>query len=287
VTGAGAHNLQVTATDVAGNSTSSTSLPTIDLTPPTASIALSGTQGTASIYRSPVAVSFSASDNPGGTGVESVRYSLDGGPLMPTASGANILVSGDGAHTVEVQVTDVARNASTPVSRSFTIDTVAPTANLALGGTGNGSIFRGPVTATISDADNASGSGLATLQYTLDGGPATSVASGGTVAVSANGTHTLTAAATDFAGNTSTPIHQTFSIDTLAPTASIALAGTQGVGANYRSSVVATIMASDDATARARLGTGPSRRRRAEPYRQQQYGHDQRRRKPYAGGDRD
>ena len=132
-------------------------------------------------------------------------------------------------------------------SGTYVIDTIAPVATIALSGTRSASgFYRSSVTASISASDTG-GSGLASLQYTLDGGPATDIASGKSFPVPGDGTHTLSATATDLAGNVSAPVSQTFIIDTVAPSATVALSGTVGNPGFYRSAVTATVNATDNA----------------------------------------
>ena len=95
-----------------------------DVTPPTVSATLSGTQsgGTGSPYVGAVTVTANASDN---VGIVSTTYTLDGGPV--TAYTAPINVASVGDHTVVLSVADAAANVGT-TTVTFTIASLLPTA---------------------------------------------------------------------------------------------------------------------------------------------------------------
>ncbi|WP_168928708.1 beta strand repeat-containing protein [Sinomonas albida] len=77
-----------------------------------------------------------------------------------------------------------------------------------------------PVVVTLAAVDEAGGSGVTSLTYTLDGGqPVTLAASTTSVSVAGDGTHTLVYSATDRAGNVSANQSLTLRIDTQAPAA--------------------------------------------------------------------
>src|SRR5205085_9465610 len=120
--------------------------------------------------------------------------------------------------TLKAMANDAATAAlSQRASGTYVVDAIAPVATIGLSGTSAAAgVYRGAVSATIGVTD-AGGSGMASLRYALDGGPATDIVSGGTLLVPGDGKHTLTATATDLAGNVSAPVNQTFLIDTVAP----------------------------------------------------------------------
>ncbi|NHC47406.1 hypothetical protein G9H72_19335, partial [Motilibacter sp. K478] len=112
-----------------------------DTTAPTVSAALAGPQSGGN-YTGPVTVTLTATDNPGGSGVASVEYSVDNGAF--TAYTTPFTVSAVGAHTVRDRATDVAGNVSPVGSSTFTIanptptDTTPPTVTAALAGPQSG-----------------------------------------------------------------------------------------------------------------------------------------------------
>ena len=128
--GDGAKTVQAQYRDAAGNvatlsaTIELTSTPS-DTTPPT--VTASGVVD-GRFYDRAVSVTLSASDNPGGSGVASVTYSLDG--IQQTALGASTTVSvpasPNGHHTLTYWATDEAANSCTQETLLFTIDTVGP-----------------------------------------------------------------------------------------------------------------------------------------------------------------
>ncbi|NHC15853.1 beta strand repeat-containing protein, partial [Motilibacter deserti] len=259
VTGLGAHTVRYRATDVAGNVsaigsntfTIVTPAPT-DTTPPTVSAALAGPQSGGN-YTGPVTVTLTATDNAGGSGVASVEYSIDNGSFV--AYLAPFTVTAAGQHTVRYRATDVAGNVSTVGSSSFTIvtpDTTAPTVNAALSGPQSGGNYTGTVTVTLTATDNAGGSGVASVEYSVDNGAFTAYTA--PITVSAVGAHTVRYRATDVAGNVSQIGSSTFTIvaptptDTTAPTTNATQnpAAPNGQGGYYTSSVTVTLAATDN-----------------------------------------
>ncbi len=117
----GAHQLDLVATDSAGNvqSVPTTVTFTIDQTPPTTTLD-SATSGTISTWRA--GVTFHA-DEPGVT----FACRLDADVWAPCTSPANWSQMLDGPHTIQVQATDPAGNVAAPVTTSFTVDTGHPT----------------------------------------------------------------------------------------------------------------------------------------------------------------
>jgi hypothetical protein len=78
-----------------------------DTVPPVTVASPSGTLGDNDWFVSSVTVQFAASDNPGGTGVRELHYSVDGGPdqVVP-GNRASVVVGGDGTHSVGYYAVD-------------------------------------------------------------------------------------------------------------------------------------------------------------------------------------
>jgi glucose/arabinose dehydrogenase len=220
---------------------------TSDTTKPTASIALAGSfDGTD--YTGAVTATVTSADEAGGSGLASTTYVLD--TAAAKAYTGTVTVSAVGDHTLTVTATDVAGNATT-VSKAFTIvapppDTTKPTGSIALAGSFDGTDYTGAVTATVTAADEAGGSGLAPTTYVLDGaGSATYTAP---IVVSAPGDHTLVVTITDNATNFITVEKDWTSVaapvDTTPPTVSLDLSGTTG-GPGYLGDVTVTATVAD------------------------------------------
>ena len=123
--------------------------------------------------------------------------------------------------------------AESPRSTGASIDTTAPTATASVSPTPNAAGWNNtsPVTVTITADDGTSGSGVASISYTVDGGAQQTVNGAmASVPVTGQGTHTVSYFATDKAGNAGTAKSQAVKIDTVAPaTKAMALAnGTSG-----------------------------------------------------------
>ena len=79
-----------------------------------------------------------------------------------------------------------------------------------------------PVGVKLTATDDAGGSGVASITYTVDdAAPVTVQAATASFSVSTEGAHTVTYTATDAAGNTSASVTKTFTIDTVAPTVTV------------------------------------------------------------------
>ena len=170
-----------------------------DTTPPATSIALSGTPGLAGWYRSVVQVTLSASDGSDGSGVKKIEYSVNGGPLQ--AYGGPFVVSAEGSTTISAQATDTANNVETPpASASLMIDTTAPVILIA---SPQARDYEHSERVSVSFSATDAPSGVAgTPSAALDGVTVT----GDTINLLTQtlGTHTLTVAANDASGNSST-----------------------------------------------------------------------------------
>jgi peptidoglycan/xylan/chitin deacetylase (PgdA/CDA1 family) len=174
----------------------------IDTTPPAPSIACNGS--TCSGWYRAVTVSLSATD--GQSGVASIHYTTDGStPTLssPTYTGQ---FSVSATTTVKYKAWDNAGNASATASQTVSIDTIAPT--VAITSPANGATVGGNITVSASAGDSG-GSGVATVSFYLDGrllstqrGPKYSFQ--WNTKSAGKGQHTLTAVATDNAGNTTT-----------------------------------------------------------------------------------
>src|SRR5262249_40774323 len=136
----------------------------------------------------------------------------------------------DGLHTLTAKATDIAGNITTTPGVTATVDTTAPTetisstigtdtrsaTTISSGGLTKDNTLA--LTGTVSDTNGV----LPTQRYddlTLLG---TATVSGGnwsyTTSALSDGLHTLTAKATDNAGNTTTTAGVTATVDTTAPT---------------------------------------------------------------------
>ncbi|MGD0610304.1 MAG: Ig-like domain-containing protein [Anaerolineales bacterium] len=177
----------------------------VDTQPPTLSISQTGgTTGQNGWYTAgPVNLAASAGDS--GSGLAGVSVRLDGGGWQP---GTSLQVTADGAHTVDFRADDVAGNSAVQ-SASVKLDSQPPMLTLSIppADGAHGWFKTSPVVANASATDATSG--LAGSPSINGGGPS--------FTTSADGTYTLTAKASDNAGNTATATG-TIQLDTTAPT---------------------------------------------------------------------
>ncbi|MFI6638249.1 OmpL47-type beta-barrel domain-containing protein [Streptomyces sp. NPDC050504] len=214
----GAHTVRYRATDRAGNTAAEKSAaftvvapPTDDQTPPETSATVSGERNDQGEYVGAATVTVSASDT--GSGVDSVEYAL--GPGAWTAYTSPVAVREPGARTVRYRATDRAGNTAAEKSAAFTVvappveDRTPPVTTAAVTGSRNSDgayVGAAKVTVTASDAD----SGVAEVEYSLDGGPY--LAYTAPLVVDRTGHHTVAHRATDRAGNTSEARKASFAV---------------------------------------------------------------------------
>lgn len=191
------HTFQVRATDSVGNvdATPASRTWTVDTVAPTVTIT-SGPSG--SVNSTLASFSFTSSE----TG-STFACSLDAAAFSACASAINYSNLANGSHTFQVRATDPAGNTGTPASRTWSVDTTAPT-GVAITSPANGTTVTGQVTITASASDNV---GVASVSFYVDGQLlATDISSPYSTTWNTNKvtktTHTLYVKATDAAGNT-------------------------------------------------------------------------------------
>jgi Bacterial Ig domain/Abnormal spindle-like microcephaly-assoc'd, ASPM-SPD-2-Hydin len=202
---------------------SDTVAPTVSISAPAAGATVSGT----------INVTASAADN---VGMGSVQFQLDGVNLgsaatfSPYTTSWNTTAATNGAHTLRAIATDTSGNTTTSASVTVTVsngaaagDTTAPTVSISA--PGNGATVSGrAVAVTATASDNV---GVTSVTLNLDGAPLATVTTAPFTTTwnttrTPNGPHTLTAVASDLAGNTKTSATVTVNVNNVtAPTASL------------------------------------------------------------------
>jgi len=155
----------------------------------------------------PLVVSLTGTD--AHSGVVGGSWRLDGGAITNVGAPGAATISSDGVHTLETRITDGVGNTTGWKPHTVRIDTTAPT-NLTPVNSGNWTTADYNV--SLSGADG--GSGLADMQYRIDGGP---WVSGTQATVAGSGDHTFQTRAVDVAGNTSTRPVENVRIDRTVP----------------------------------------------------------------------
>ncbi|MDC2949585.1 OmpL47-type beta-barrel domain-containing protein [Streptomyces heilongjiangensis] len=216
----GDHRVRYRAVDKAGNTAAEKSVeftvvapPTDDTTAPETSATVTGERDAQGRYVSMATVTVSASDT--GSGINTVEYALgDSGAWRPYT--APVMVHETGTHTVRYRATDRAGNVSAEKNVGFTVvappaaDTTPPVTGVTVEGERNSSgAYLRAAKVTVSATDHG-GSGVAAIEYALDGGPY--LAYTAPVVVDRAGTHTVAYRASDKAGNTAAARSATFTV---------------------------------------------------------------------------
>ena len=222
----GGHTLTATASDAAGNVGTSASVGVTvtvpDTTDPTVSI--TNPADGASVNVGPVTISADASDN---VGVTSVEFFVDGGSVGvdATAPYSVVWTADAGPHTLTAVASDANGNTGSASAVNVTgvvPDTTDPTVSITSPADGAG-LLAGAVPVTADASDNV---GVTSVEFFVDG---TSIGTDSTAPYEVTwtadgGGHTLTATASDAAGNvgTSASVGVTVTVpDTTDPTVSI------------------------------------------------------------------
>jgi hypothetical protein len=160
-----------------------------DASLPTSDLQVNGTVGANGWYVSNVNISPLGSDAV--SGLASNEVSINGGTWQSSANFS------DGVYQIQAHSLDNAGWETLSLAQKIQVDTVKPDLVITPTGIqGNKGYFRSAV--TISLVGNDATSGIAQLEYSLDGGD---WVTGDTLTISADGDHSLEGRATDNAGN--------------------------------------------------------------------------------------
>ncbi len=274
----GAHTLVAIARDAAGNTTTSPSIgvtvQNVDVTPPSVSITAPANGATVS---GTISVTANAADDEAMAGVQ---FRLDGVNLGPVDTAAPYLVAWDtrtatdGAHALTALARDTSGNTWLSTGVDVTVsnpDVTDP--NVSISQPAAGATVAGSVNLRATAADNQAVVGV---QFRVDGAPVGSEDTSSPWETTwdstsvADGSHVVSAVARDAAGNTTTSVTVSITVnnpDTTGPTVSItAPAG----GATLSGTVTLTATATDsDGVAGVRFqvdGTDLSTEDTTNPY---------------------
>lgn len=225
-----------------------------DTTPPSVSAQVSGTRNAAGDYVGSATVAVTATD--AGSGVATVEYEVDDTGFRPYT--APVAVTAPGDHAVQFRATDRAGNTSDAGSVQFRVaepepaeDTTPPVVTAQVTGARDGDgNYVGAATATLTATDT--GSGVAGIEYALDGAAFTAYTS--PLVIDAPGAHMLHYRATDRAGNTSAEGMSHFTVvappepDTTPPAVTAAVTGERD-GESYVGAATVTLTATDTESA--------------------------------------
>lgn len=204
----GTYYLEISASDLAGNVSSTVSLNwTMDFTNPVLSWGVITPSAAAFINSNDVTLEVIPSE------VVSFITKLNGVDVNQSVSPVSFSGLAEGLYLVEVTALDNAGNPSVTISHSFTIDTTAPLINVASAINGLTNLDANTITFSANENVNFScnvdlmGFAACTSPLSLSG--------------LANGNHNADVRATDLAGNVSAVSSVSWLIDTVAPTTSI------------------------------------------------------------------
>lgn len=227
----GSHTISAVATDAGGNQTTATITVTVlnDAGPPTVSITAPADGDTVSGL---VDITATAADD---VGVTRVDFAIDGSVLTsdttsPYSMGWNTFGVTEGSHTITATAYDAAGH-STSATITVNIDRTGP--SLSITAPTSGQVVSGSVNLAASASDP---SGIASVEFQVDGvsvgldfsSPYSVAWDSNTVA---DGSHTLTVAASDTRGNSTTQTVN-FIVSNTLPTVSITFPvnGTEATG---------------------------------------------------------
>jgi type 1 glutamine amidotransferase len=187
-----------------------------DTTAPSTDVSLTGPRS-GGWYTGAATVTLSASDEPGGSGLASTQYQVDGATTWTVYSGP-FEVAGDGAHEVRFRSTDKAGNVEQTRTAALRTDATAPLTTATFAPANDNGWHAGAVPVTLAATDG--GAGAAATQWSLDGGPWTAYT--GPVAITGDGEHELRYRSTDAAGNTEALKSAIVKVDGTKPTTIVA-----------------------------------------------------------------
>ena len=168
---------------------------------PRTTFEFSGTAGSGGWYRGPVVVTLNATADPSTEGIRSIDYSVDRGPLQRYSG--PFTISAEGATQLWARATTVSGTVESPAASAVVrIDTSLPALSIA-SPQPRDYLHTDVVTVGLSASDVTSGLSTGSPSAMLDGAPVVNGQSFAPLAV-ALGSHTVTASATDVAGNSTT-----------------------------------------------------------------------------------
>ena len=215
---AGSHAISYWSVDNAGNAeTAHNAFVNVDLAAPATTATGLATSSTTGWTNGSKTVTLGATDAL--SGVATTYYTVDGG--APQTYTAAFAIATAGSHPVTYWSVDNAGNVEAAHNGFVNIDLVKPvTVATGLAGTTTSGWHTSATSFTLAATD-AGNSGLATTNYTIDGG-ASAQYSGTPVPVSGDASHVVTYWSTDVAGNVEDAHTGYINIDTKAPTTTAA-----------------------------------------------------------------
>jgi hypothetical protein len=222
----------------------------IDTIAPTSSIACDGSTCSTSIYPAAVTVTLSATDAQ--SGVDVIRYTLDGSDPTASSTAYSGPISVSETTMVKYRAWDTAGNVEVTKSQLVQVvqtspDTEPPTSSISCNGGACSSGWYGDAV-TVSLAATDADSGVASIRYTIDGSDPTVASPDYTAPFTVSATTTVKYRAWDNAGNLEATNSELIQIDTTAPTSAIKCNGSTCSSSTYSAAVTVTLSATDAAS---------------------------------------
>ncbi len=215
--GQGSHTVTVTAKDAVGNVSAPTSSTfTVDIAPPNTTIH----EAPESLTKATTAHFTFSADKAGST----FQCSLDNGPWVACSSPTDFSGLGHGPHTLQVLATDALGNVELePASYSWTVDLQAPAAPAITSPEPNDVLTTNTPTYTGTAEPGSSVTVTVDNNFvcTVTAHFLTGAWSCASVTPLSEGAHTVSATATDTAGNPGSATSVPFSVDTVKPEAPV------------------------------------------------------------------
>ena len=208
--GNGPHTIQVTATDLVGNTASATRDFNVLATPPNVSVT-SPAEGALTAGTGSVTFTGSSTANPPGP----VTFTCSLDAATPTACTSPLAYSGlgNGPHTIQVTATDLVGNTAS-ATRDFNVLATPP--NVSVTSPAEGALTAGTGSVTFTGSSTANPPGPVTFTCSLDAATPTACTSPLAYSGLGNGPHTIQVTATDLVGNTASTTRD-FNVDATPP----------------------------------------------------------------------
>jgi hypothetical protein len=190
-------------------------------------------------------VALSATDNSGGSGVASIRYTTDGSTPSLASAAYSAPFTLPSTKTVRYRAYDHVGNAESAKSRLIQIDGAAPTSTITCNGGPCSATPYGAAVQVALSATDGGGLGVAAIRYTTDGSDPTPAATGYSAPFVLSSTKTVKYRAYDNAANAEPTQTRVVVIDTVAPVSKIACQGKACSSNWYRKSVKVSLSATD------------------------------------------
>ncbi|NLE59415.1 MAG: hypothetical protein GX616_13720, partial [Planctomycetes bacterium] len=215
VTAEGSHSLRYQGRDKVNNIEATKTITfSIDMTPPTFSLAAGRPPNASGWYTASVPYTIAVSDSLSGR--PQGYYRLNEG-VWQTGTGFTLVT--DGVYRIEAYGKDYAGNRSATVTEEVRLDAAAPVTGWAKDGTlGDNEWYVSDVTVRLLPTDNVSG--IASTRYRIN---ETEWKTGLQFLMADDGIYNLSFASVDNAGNEEAPVARSLKIDTVAPAAPTAI----------------------------------------------------------------